>query len=167
MHLILSWEAHQSHIINSLIEDLETTKLNLSIFIRIGSCCPIQYQILKKQNIFRGKFTHFPIIKNTINQIANQKFVGIVYNFMPTFLSYAPTFFPPMLGAHGHWACCESSFTCHTYCDTGPPFIMVISEDSWHSHLLPRVCQKRIEPRSPTCEAIALPAGHRGHLQFR
>ena len=27
----------------------------------------------------------------------------------------------------------------HTYCDTGHPFIMVISEDPWHSHLLPSV----------------------------
>ena len=29
--------------------------------------------------------------------------------------------------------------TCHTYCDTGLPFI--ISEDAWHSHLLPSVWQ--------------------------
>ena len=33
------------------------------------------------------------------------------------------------------------SVTCHTYCDTDLPFIMVISEDPWHSHLLPRVWQ--------------------------
>ena len=26
---------------------------------------------------------------------------------------------------------------CHNYCDTGHPFIMIISEDTWHSHLLP------------------------------
>ena len=31
----------------------------------------------------------------------------------------------------------EGSLTCHTYCDTGHPFIMVISEDPWNSHLLP------------------------------
>ena len=31
------------------------------------------------------------------------------------------------------------SLACHTYCDTGRPFIMVISNDSWHSHLLPSV----------------------------
>ena len=35
----------------------------------------------------------------------------------------------------------EGSLTCHTYCDTGLPFIMVISEDPWHSHLLPSVWQ--------------------------
>ena len=29
----------------------------------------------------------------------------------------------------------EGSLTCHTYCDTGHPFIMVIFEDPWHSHL--------------------------------
>ena len=27
----------------------------------------------------------------------------------------------------------EGSLACHTYCVTGPPFIMVISEDPWHS----------------------------------
>ena len=35
----------------------------------------------------------------------------------------------------------EGSLACHTYCDTGHPFIMVISEDLWHSHLLPSVYQ--------------------------
>ena len=33
----------------------------------------------------------------------------------------------------------KGSLTCHTYCDTDQPFIMVISEDPWHSHLLPSV----------------------------
>ena len=64
----------------------------------------------------------------------------------------------------------EGSFTCHTYCDTGLPFIMIISEDPWHSHLLPSVCgvvttwfydsglsRPGIEPRFPSCEANALP----------
>ena len=35
----------------------------------------------------------------------------------------------------------EVSSACHIYCDTGYPFIMVISEDSWHSNLLPSVWQ--------------------------
>ena len=30
---------------------------------------------------------------------------------------------------------------CHTYCDTGEPFVMVISEDQWHSRLLLILCQ--------------------------
>ena len=30
----------------------------------------------------------------------------------------------------------EGSSACHTYCDTGHPFIMVIYEDHWHSYLL-------------------------------
>ena len=30
----------------------------------------------------------------------------------------------------------KGSLECHTYCDTGHPFIMVISEDPWHSHIL-------------------------------
>ena len=33
----------------------------------------------------------------------------------------------------------EGSLTCHTHCGTGYRFIMAISEDPWHSHLLPRV----------------------------
>ena len=35
----------------------------------------------------------------------------------------------------------EGSLACQTFCDTGHPFIMVISEDPWHSHLLPSVWQ--------------------------
>ena len=35
----------------------------------------------------------------------------------------------------------EGSFACHTYCDMGHRFIMVISEDPWHSHRLPSVLQ--------------------------
>ena len=35
----------------------------------------------------------------------------------------------------------EGSLACHTYCATGHPFVMVISEDPWHSHLLPSVWQ--------------------------
>ena len=33
----------------------------------------------------------------------------------------------------------ESSLMCHTYCKTGQPFIMIISEDPWHSHQSPNV----------------------------
>ena len=35
----------------------------------------------------------------------------------------------------------EVSLACHTYCDTVHSFIMVISEDPWHSHLMPLVWQ--------------------------
>ena len=35
----------------------------------------------------------------------------------------------------------EGSLAYHTYCDTGHPFIMVISEYPWHSYLLPYVWQ--------------------------
>ena len=48
--------------------------------------------------------------------------------------------FWPMLGTYGHWAV-RVLLACHTYCDTGHPFIMVISEEPWHSHLLPSVWQ--------------------------
>ena len=33
----------------------------------------------------------------------------------------------------------KGSLACYTYCDTGHSFIMVISEDSWHSLILPSV----------------------------
>ena len=35
----------------------------------------------------------------------------------------------------------EGSLACHTYCDKGLPFIMVIVEDPWHLHLLPSIWQ--------------------------
>ena len=35
----------------------------------------------------------------------------------------------------------EDSLACHTYCDTWHPCILAISEDPWHSHILPRVWQ--------------------------
>ena len=35
----------------------------------------------------------------------------------------------------------EGSLACHTYFATGHPFIMVISKDPWHSHLIPSVWQ--------------------------
>ena len=35
----------------------------------------------------------------------------------------------------------EGSLSCYTYCDMDQPFIMVISEDTLHSHLLPSVWQ--------------------------
>ena len=32
------------------------------------------------------------------------------------------------------------SWACHTYCDLGHPFIMVISEGLWHPHMLDSLC---------------------------
>ena len=37
----------------------------------------------------------------------------------------------------------DGSLACHTYCDTGHPFTMLISEDPSHSHLLLRFWQWR------------------------
>ena len=48
--------------------------------------------------------------------------------------------FWPILGTHGHWAVRVLKLAYHTYCDMGHPLIMIISEDTWHSHLLPSVC---------------------------
>lgn len=37
----------------------------------------------------------------------------------------------------------EGSLAYHTYCDTGHPFLLVISEGPWHSHLLSSAWQLR------------------------
>ena len=50
-------------------QDSWKTKLNLSIFVWNGSYISIQNHILKKQNAMNLKFTHFPVIKNTIKRI--------------------------------------------------------------------------------------------------
>ena len=36
----------------------------------------------------------------------------------------------------------ESSLACHTYCDTRHPLITVISDYTWHSHLIPSIWQR-------------------------
>ena len=77
------------------------TKLNLPVFVRNKSCCPIQITILKKQNTFREKFTYFPEIKYTIFTNSIRICVRIVYNFSAFFIfqqpaespSCAPNFF--------------------------------------------------------------------------
>ena len=80
------------------------TKLNLSSFVQIGLCCPIQNHILKKQNIFREKFTHFPVIINAMKQLTFESvyessiiFQSFIYTNIPIEQpSYAPTFFLPI-----------------------------------------------------------------------
>ena len=96
------------YISNSWREDPETTnslktKLNLSLFVRNGSCCLIQNNILKKQNAMRLKFTHFPVNKNTctIKRItfkntnhSSINFQSLLYASIPAeSTSYAPTLF--------------------------------------------------------------------------
>ena len=71
----------------------------------------------------------------------------------------------------------EGSLTCHTHCETGLPFKMVISEDPWHSHLMSSVWQwschymflwlrsvatRDWTPISRMRQANALPLRHRG-----
>ena len=66
--------------------------------------------------------------------------------YCPTreFFSHLETSPLPVLGQqnltyarHSWLLSSEGSLACHTYCDTGTLFIMVISEDPWHLHLLP------------------------------
>ena len=63
----------------------------------------------------------------------------------------------------------EGSLACHTYCDTGHPFIMVICQDPLHFHLAVTTCfydlglsWPGIEPQSPARKAKAIPLRHRG-----
>ena len=37
----------------------------------------------------------------------------------------------------------DGNITCHTHCDIGHPFTMVIFENQWHLHLLPSVYSSR------------------------
>ena len=76
-------------------------QVKLSIFVWNGSCCLIQNHIPKKQNAMKLKFTHFPVIKNTIKRIAFKNafdssiiFQSFLYASIPAeSTSYAPTFF--------------------------------------------------------------------------
>ena len=66
------------------------------------SFCPIQNHILKKQNALKYKFTHFPVIKNTIKRITFENayestitchiFYFLFTNIPAECTSYAPTF---------------------------------------------------------------------------
>ena len=71
----------------------------------------------------------------------------------------------------------EGSLLCHNCCDTGLPFIMVISEEDTHTCYQAfnsgavttcfydlDLLRLGIGPRSPACEANALPLRHRGGL---
>ena len=51
------------------------------------------------------------------------------------------TFWPKNYARHSWPLSCEGSLACQTHWDTGHPFVMVISEDPWHSDLMPSVWQ--------------------------
>ena len=75
----------------------------------------------------------------------------------------------------------EDPLTCHTYFDTGLPFIIAISEDPWHSHRCQAfgsgavttcfsdlgLSRPGIELWCPTYKANALPLRHRGGRRVR
>ena len=54
----------------------------------------------------------------------------------------------------------EGSLECHTYCDMWHPFIMVISEDPWYSHVLP-------SPSPAVLATYWIPERERGEWQER
>ena len=73
--------------------------------------------------------------KVKIRMVGCMEFIVPLENFfthmetspLPQILTYAEHLWP---------LSSEGSLTCHTHCDTGLTFIMVISEDPWHSHLM-------------------------------
>ena len=71
--------------------------------------------------------------------------VSFFGGFRPTreFFTHMETSPLPLKGYVRHsWSLCsDGSLACHTYCYTGHPFIMTISEDPWHLHLLSSVWQ--------------------------
>ena len=97
--------------------------------------------------ISRGKCSAFPVLN--VSRVARLvelgMFVYMLGLFRPTraFFTYLETSplpvkdckFWPILGTYGHWVVRVLK------CDTGHLFIMVISEDPWHSHLMPSVWQ--------------------------
>ena len=66
---------------------------------------------------------------------------GFFSHFETTQLPVKGCKFWPMLGTYGHF------LAFHTYCDTAHLFMMVISEDSWHSYLMPSVWPTTPPPR--------------------
>ena len=54
----------------------------------------------------------------------------------------------PLLGPHGQ--CSDGSLPYDSYCDTDHPFIIIISEDPWHSHLFLRLRSVAAGIQTPT-----------------
>ena len=63
-------------------------------------------------------------------------FLFVVYRPFRKFFRIAGEGLQILTSLHSLPLSSEGSLACHTYCVTGHPFIMAISEDSWHSHLL-------------------------------
>ena len=84
-----------------------------------------------KKTLVQGSHLEQRIFASTkwfcLNQVQNLLFMVISFVCMGFIL--------PLRITHME----TSPLPCHTYCDTGHPFIMVISVDLWHSHLLPSV----------------------------
>ena len=92
--------------------------------------------------------------RNRVVEILLQLENKYTYSFVCLFVVFRPTreFFTRvtitceglqiMTNARISWPfSSEGSLACHTYSDTGQSFIMVISDDPWHSHLLQSVWQ--------------------------
>ena len=105
-----------------------------------------------------GQSTQWPMFKFAIKYMQTCAFIFKLFVllciyllntsfclFVCSFSSHSRIFqsfcckFWPMIGTKAieHWG----FLACHIYCDTGHPFIMVISDNPWHSHLMPSIWQ--------------------------
>ena len=86
--------------------------------------------------------THLSEIRPYENLLPEWLFIQGFSSHSRIFLSFGDETITNLTYARHSWPLrSESSLACHTYCDTGRPFIMIISEDPWHLHLLPNVWQ--------------------------
>ena len=114
--------------------------------------CLYDKKILGKLHKFQKEYKTtivLHVVKNEAKFVDVSKFVCLVECIVPleNFHSYGDVTIAGeglqiLTNARHSWQLSsEGSLTCHTYCDTGLPFVMVISEDPWHSNLLPSVWQ--------------------------
>ena len=98
-------------------------------------------------SVFAGRHTAgwiYPIFLQQLLSAINIRIIWLLSSHSRTFHSYGDITITSAakfnLYARQSWSLrSESSLACHTYCDAGHPFMMVISEDPWHSRLLPSV----------------------------
>ena len=102
--------------------------LYISIFLEMISVDEINYRCLF---VFVCLYGGFSPSREYFTQLETSPLTMRGNKFWPI---YTRNSWPLIISSDG-------SFTCQTYCDTGQPFIGVVSEDPWHSYLLPSVWQ--------------------------
>ena len=89
--------------------------------------------------IFNIKFSK--TLQNLHHCINLAETVVVIFLFFTMYLSVFMIRYDMIFQKCMQYWLIRSFFVCDSYCDTDQPFIMVISDDPWHSHLLPSVWQ--------------------------